>query len=81
MNKSLNYITVIATSIICSACSPPDKSKDHKVEQGREETRTIRNTKSIGYSGNAIANKVDSALTSSEESAKKTEDALKEIPN
>ena len=41
---------------------PPPRST-----QGREETRAIRNTEAIGYSGNAIANEVDSALDANDQ--------------
>ena len=46
--------------------------------QGREETRNIRNTEAIGYSGNAIANEVDSALDANDQ-RKDQLDALREL--
>lgn len=38
--------------------------------EGREETKNIRNTREIGVSGDAIANRVDSALDANDAHAR-----------
>lgn len=47
-----------------SACDrpEPEPTRSPPSPQGREETRGIRNTEAIGYSGDAIADKLDAAL-------------------
>ena len=65
--------------LLLSACgSSEDKSAPPKSQQGREETKNIRNTEAIGYSGNAIGNKVDNALNASDERQKKLDEAVGE---
>jgi PBP1b-binding outer membrane lipoprotein LpoB len=56
----------------CGADEPPPPEKQEP--QGRAETRSIRNTDAVGYSGSAIADKVDGALTQQEEAAKKKQE-------
>ena len=53
---------------------PPPK----RAEQGREETRSIRNTEAIGYSGNAIADKVDGALDANDQRKQELDRALEQ---
>ena len=52
-----------------SACGGDDANPDKpgrqvksRAGEGREETKSIRNTENIGYAGNAIGAKVDQAL-------------------
>ena len=57
-----------------AACSSKDEPPPPpKEKQGRAETQSIRNTEAIGYSGNAIANKVDDALNKNDEQVKKAQ--------
>lgn len=56
---------LIAT--LLGACSDPVSPKDRPRAEGREETRSIRNTEAVGYSGNAIADKLDASLDASEQ--------------
>ncbi|HEY0916034.1 MAG TPA: hypothetical protein VGE22_14265, partial [Solimonas sp.] len=49
-------------ALLLGACSKPEEPVADREPQGREETRGIRNTEAIGYSGSAIADKVDGAL-------------------
>jgi hypothetical protein len=70
---------VMAGALLLSACDerqqrPPPK----RAEQGREETRSIRNTEAIGYSGNAIADKIDGALDTSEQRKQELDRALEQ---
>ncbi|MGH8506774.1 MAG: hypothetical protein ACRETM_12545 [Stenotrophobium sp.] len=58
----------------CNAAPPPPAPK--AAPQGRVETRGIRNTDAIGYSGSAIANKVDAALDANDAQKQKMDDAL-----
>lgn len=58
--------------LLLAACNPPPEDENGKrrslAGEGREETRTIRNTENIGYSGNAIGAKLDQAITTTENS-------------
>ncbi len=63
-------LAILALSGLCllAACSKPaEPAADEAKPQGREETRGIRNTEAIGYSGNAVADKVDSALDANDQ--------------
>lgn len=61
-----------------AACgpAPDDTATRPKPQTGREETQGIRNTEAIGYSGDAIANKVDGALNAGDAQKAKTDEAL-----
>jgi len=56
----------------CSAKEEPPPPPEQP-PQGRAETQSIRNTEAVGYSGKAIADKVDKAIKTSEEQVRKTE--------
>jgi len=68
-------ILPIVVALLLGACSgeepPPPEPKQ---PQGRAETRSIRNTDAVGYSGSAVADKVDGALTANEEAEKKRQE-------
>jgi hypothetical protein len=51
---------------LLAACGPGEAPVTESSE-GREETRSIRNTEAIGYAGDAIADKVDSALDANDQ--------------
>ncbi len=55
-------IAILGAALLLGACSKPEEPVADHEPQGREETRGIRNTEAIGYSGSAIADKVDGAL-------------------
>jgi len=57
----------LALSLLLSACHPDADPVAKEEPRGREETRTIRNTEAVGYSGNAVADKVDSALDTNDQ--------------
>jgi major membrane immunogen (membrane-anchored lipoprotein) len=73
-----HFITtsLIAASLLLSACGKKEPDQPVKPIAGREETRGIRNTDAIGYSGSAIANKVDGALNANDQQKEKTDQAL-----
>lgn len=62
-------VCLAASALMLAACSKPVEPVAEPTEssQGREETRTIRNTEGLGYSGDAIAGKVDSALDANDQ--------------
>ena len=63
---------LIVAALALAACSQEEPPPPEKKEpQGRAETRSIRNTDAVGYSGSAVADKVDGALTANEEAVKK----------
>jgi hypothetical protein len=62
---------------VVSACGSSEPPPPPAAPQGRAETQGIRNTEAIGYSGNAIANKVDGALNQNDQQRNKMDEALK----
>lgn len=65
---------LLIASLLLGACNSNDESPPpKKAPEGRAETRSIRNTEAVGYSGKAIADKVDSALKANDEQVKKAE--------
>ena len=67
--------SILVLALLLAACSQDEPPPPEKPPQGRAETRSIRNTEAVGYSGNAIADKVDGALNKTDEAAKKSQDA------
>lgn len=64
-------------SLLLAACgSSQQEAPPPKAKEGRAETQGIRNTDAIGYSGSAIANKVDGALNANDQQKAKTDQAL-----
>lgn len=62
-----------------SACAKaPDEPPRPRSTEGREETRNIRNTEAIGYAGDAIADKVDSALDANDQRKEQLDRELEE---
>ncbi len=57
-------VTVLSAALLAGlgACGGQQNAESAADANGREETRNIRNTESIGYSGEAIANQLDGAL-------------------
>lgn len=54
-------IAALSAGMLLGACGGnADDAPMHS--EGREETHNIRNTEAIGYSGDAIADKIDAAL-------------------
>ncbi|WP_420465404.1 hypothetical protein [Panacagrimonas sp.] len=61
------------------ACNPAkDESGDRatRAGDGRAETQGLRNTENIGYSGNAIGDRVDAALDAND---RRTEDLDRQL--
>lgn len=57
-----------------SACGTDQSDNSHN-DRGREETRNIRNTESIGYSGDHIADQLDAALDANDERNRRMQEA------
>lgn len=66
-------LALLALALLISACGSDEPPPEQKPAEGRAETRNIRNTDAVGYSGGAIANKVDDALKANDENVKKVE--------
>lgn len=64
---------VLATclAILLGGCGSADDEsrtgRDSSSEEGREETRLIRNTESVGQAGDAVGDKVDAAIEANEQ--------------
>ena len=65
---------------VLSACGQDEPPPPKKAPEGRAETQSIRNTEAVGYSGKAIADKVDNALQKNDEQVKKAEKEATEQP-
>lgn len=72
MNRKSVWVLAAALLAGCGDEPPPSEPKP---PEGRAETRAIRNTEAVGYSGGAIADKVDTALDQNEEARKRREAA------
>jgi hypothetical protein len=68
-------IALLLLGAALAACTPPPEEPKKVEAEGREETRSIRNTKEIGYSGDAIADRLDKALDASEAQAQQMKEA------
>ena len=64
----------LVLAIGLSACGG-ERTEHGEETEGREESRSIRNTESIGYAGDAMADKIDAALDANDQRVKQTEDA------
>jgi len=69
-------LLTISLSLAACGSSQQDPPPPPKAQQGRAETQGIRGTDAIGYSGSAIANKVDGALNANDGQKAKTDQAL-----
>ena len=63
--------TFLLAVTVLAACGQDEPPPPEPKPQGRAETQAIRNTDAVGYSGSAIADKVDTALDKNEEAARK----------
>lgn len=61
------WMMVLPLLALLSACEVGTSDTPPPPAEGREETRGIRNTSAIGYSGDAIADKVDGALNANDQ--------------
>lgn len=77
MKKSL-AVLMFTSAIALAACKAEDPVADKREPKGREETRSIRATESIGYSGDAIADKVDATLDANDERKNKLDQAAEQ---
>jgi PBP1b-binding outer membrane lipoprotein LpoB len=76
MRNTTTPILLLVAGLMLASCSQQDDAPPPKQKQGRAETQGIRNTEAIGYSGNAIADKVDSALNANDQQKAKMDKAL-----
>ena len=71
----------LATAAVLGGCKQPEEERprvDEAPNEGREETRTIRNTENIGYAGDAIADKVEGAMDAGEAARQRLDAADRE---
>jgi len=61
-------LLLVAAIAACADDEPPPPEPEAR---GRAETRSIRNTEAIGYSGDAIADKLDASLEAQEEAERR----------
>lgn len=78
MTKPLIAAFVLLLLAACGADEP--SSPPPEPPEGRAETQAIRNTEAVGYSGDAIADKVDGALDKNDENVKRVEQQAGEQP-
>ncbi|MCI0749112.1 MAG: hypothetical protein L0Y32_01020 [Nevskiales bacterium] len=72
-------VVALAAVLALSACGPEEETPATPPdERGRAETRLIRNTEAVGYSGEAIADKVDAALDANEVHAEQVRQQVEE---
>jgi hypothetical protein len=82
MNKAILLALSVSIPFATGGLVACQKDEPPPVEtpkaQGRAETKNIRNTDAIGYSGGAIADKVDSALDKNDQHIKDVEQQSQE---
>jgi outer membrane biogenesis lipoprotein LolB len=73
-----NPLLALAVLLIaaCGAAEEQAPAEPVAKPQGRPETQSIRNTKAVGYDGNAVADAVDEAI---EEKIKREEENAKRL--
>lgn len=70
---------ILAIALLVAACSQKDDAPPPpKAQEGRAETKNIRNVKVMGYDGKVIADKVDAGLNANDEAIKKAEQESEE---
>lgn len=70
-------LLALSLLLVLSACrEQPEPTRSPPEPRGREETRSIRNTEAIGYSGEAVADKVDTALDANDQRKEQLDKAL-----
>lgn len=60
-----NALSALLCAAALSACGGTDDNPD--ASNGRAETQSIRATEAVGYSGDAIADKVNAALDANDQ--------------
>jgi hypothetical protein len=78
---SLKTLALAGCVLLLQACGKPAQPDARAEEQqGRPETRAIRNTDAIGYAGSAVADKVDAALDANDQRARQLDAAIEQQP-
>jgi len=72
----MRALTIIVLLAALTACGKKPEVPKPGEPQGRAETQPIRNTESIGYAGNAIADKVDGALDANDQRKAELDSAI-----
>ncbi|MES2884095.1 MAG: hypothetical protein V4709_04785 [Pseudomonadota bacterium] len=63
----MRVLTLVVLLTALAACGKQPEVPKPGEPQSRAETEAIRNTEAVGYAGDAIANKVDSALDANDQ--------------
>lgn len=66
----------LLTLIVVSGCGDRSEKPPEPRSEGRAETRHIRNLEAIGYGGDGIADKLDSAIEAQEQRPRQLDEAL-----
>ncbi len=70
-------LTLVAALLgALSACGGSEPPSEPTAQEGREETRTIRNTEAVGYGGDAIADKLDATLDANDQRKEDMDQAI-----
>ena len=81
MDKSTKVLmAVMLGAMAVAACSPRDEDqKTQKApDQGREETRHIKDVDAVGYSGTQIRRKLDKALDQNDQRKDNLDQAIEQ---
>ncbi len=83
MDKSRMLSLVMLGVVAMTACSPrdQDQGKAPPPDQGREETRHLKDVDGLGYSGTQIRKKVDKALDQNDQRKDQLDQAIEQQSN
>ena len=72
--RTITAMLLITVLAACGGATPPAEERS----EGRDDTRGIRNTEAVGYSGDAIADRVDGALDANDQRREQLDAALED---
>ena len=81
MDKSRKLVmAVVLGAMAVAACSPrdEDQGKPKAPDQGREETRHIKDVDAVGYAGTQIRRKLDKALDQNDQRKDQLDQAIEQ---
>ncbi len=68
---------VLLSALLLAACdAQPPPAPPARDTDGRAETRGIRNTEAVGYAGDAVADRVDAALSAQAQRTRQLDEQL-----